>query len=34
MEEDFKVIDNYLMVKMPEEVDHHKSVYISETADE
>ena len=28
MEEDFKVIDNYLMVKMPEEVDHHKSVYI------
>ena len=34
MEEDFKVIDNYLMVRMPEEVDHHKSVYISETADE
>ena len=33
MEEDFKVIDNYLMVKMPEEVDHHKSVRISETAD-
>lgn len=33
MEEDFKVIDNYLMVKMPEEVDHHKSAYISQTAD-
>ena len=33
MEEQFKVIDNYLMVKMPEEVDHHKSVYISKTAD-
>ena len=33
MEEDFKVIDNYLMVRMPEEVDHHKSVYISRTAD-
>ena len=33
MEEDFKVIDNYLMVKMPEEVDHHKSTYISQTAD-
>ena len=34
MEENFKVIENYLMVKMPEEVDHHKSVYISKTADE
>lgn len=34
MEEKFKIIDNYLMVKMPEEVDHHKSVYISKTADE
>ena len=33
MEEDFKVIDNYLMVKMPEEVDHHKSQQISKTAD-
>ena len=33
MEEDFKVIENYLMVRMPEEVDHHKSVYISETTD-
>ncbi len=31
--DDFKVIDNYLMVKMPEEIDHHKSVYISKTAD-
>ena len=25
MEENFKVIENYLMVKMPEEVDHHSS---------
>ena len=33
MEENFKVIENYLMVRMPEEVDHHKSVYISETTD-
>ena len=33
MEEDFKVIDNYLMVKMPEEVDHHKSMQISSMAD-
>lgn len=32
--EDFKIIDNYLMIKMPEEVDHHKSGYISQTADE
>ena len=30
---DFKVIDNYLMVKMPKEVDHHNSGYISKTAD-
>ena len=34
MEEDFRVIDNYLMVRMPEEVDHHKAVYISEKADQ
>lgn len=34
MEENFKVIENYLMVRMPEEVDHHKSVYISKVADD
>ena len=34
MEENFRVIDNYLMVRMPEEVDHHKSGYISKTADD
>lgn len=33
MEENFKVIDSYLMVKMPEEIDHHKSSYISKNAD-
>ncbi|MCX4343927.1 MAG: anti-sigma factor antagonist [Kineothrix sp.] len=33
MMENFKVIDNYLMVRMPEEIDHHKSSYISENAD-
>ena len=33
MDEDFKVIDDYLMVRMPEEIDHHKSSYISENAD-
>ena len=31
--EDFKVIDDYLCVKRPEEIDHHKSAYISENAD-
>ena len=33
MEEDFKVIDNYLMVKMPEEVDHHNAKEIRQFAD-
>ena len=33
MIEKFKVIDNYLMVKMPEEIDHHQSLYISENVD-
>lgn len=33
MEDNFQIIENYLMVKMPEEVDHHKSVYISKEAD-
>ena len=32
--DDFKVIDDYLMIKMPEEIDHHKSTYISKTADD
>lgn len=31
--EDFKVIDDYLCIRLPEEVDHHKSAYISENAD-
>lgn len=31
--DEFQVIDNCLMVKMPEEIDHHKAGYISETAD-
>ncbi|MDD3205370.1 MAG: anti-sigma factor antagonist [Lachnospiraceae bacterium] len=34
MGEDFKIIENYLMVKMPEELDHHKSVYIRKKADQ
>lgn len=31
--DEFQVIDNCLMVRLPEEIDHHKSAYISETAD-
>ena len=31
--EDFKVIDDHLCVKLTEEIDHHKSAYISENAD-
>lgn len=33
MEEDFQVIDNYLMIRLPEEVDHHRAAYICENAD-
>ena len=31
--EDFKVINNYLMIRLPEEIDHHESVDISSKAD-
>ncbi len=31
--EDFQVIDNCLMVRLPEEVDHHRAAYICENAD-
>ena len=34
MELQFAVIENYLMVRMPKEVDHHESAKISKTADE
>lgn len=34
MEEYFKVIGNYLMVKLPEEIDHHQANYISRNADQ
>ena len=33
MEDDFKVIDNYLMIRLPDEIDHHKSIDISTRAD-
>ncbi len=31
--ENFQVIDNCLMVKLPEEIDHYRSSYICEQAD-
>lgn len=31
--EEFQVIDNCLMVKLPEEVDHHRAAFICENAD-
>ena len=31
--EEFQVIDNCLMVKLPEEVDHYRAAYICENAD-
>lgn len=31
--EDFQIIDNCLMVKLPEEVDHYRATYICEKAD-
>lgn len=33
IKEDFAIIDNYLCIKMPEEVDHHGVVQIRENAD-
>lgn len=33
MEEEFKIIDNYLMIRLPDEIDHHRSVNISRKAD-
>ena len=34
MDQLFAIIDNYLMIKMPKEVDHHETARISKTADE
>ena len=31
--EDFQIIDNCLMVRLPEEVDHHQAAYICRNAD-
>jgi len=34
MEERFQMIENYLMIRMPEEVDHHQAASLSKKADE
>ena len=34
MQERFQMIENYLMIRMPEEVDHHQASSLSERADE
>ena len=31
--DEFKVINNYLMIRLPDEIDHHQSVDISSRAD-
>ena len=31
--EEFQIIDNCLMVKLPQEIDHHRAGFISEKAD-
>lgn len=33
IEEDYKVIEHYLMIRLPKEIDHHHAESISETAD-
>ena len=33
MNNEYQIIDNYLMVSLPEEIDHHNSVEISTKAD-
>lgn len=33
MEEKFQIMDNCLVVRVPEELDHHESVYLRECAD-
>ena len=33
MEEDYKIIDHYLMIRLPEEIDHHSCSMICRRAD-
>ncbi len=34
MADNYAIIENYLMIRMPEEIDHHRAVLISRTADD
>lgn len=34
MVDNYAIIENYLMIRMPEEIDHHRAVLISRTADD
>ncbi|WWR15217.1 anti-sigma factor antagonist [Lachnospiraceae bacterium JLR.KK008] len=34
MEERFHMIEDYLMIRMPEEIDHHQAAALSEKADQ
>ncbi len=34
MEERFHIIENYLMIRMPEEIDHHQAAALSREADQ
>ena len=34
MEERFHMIEDYLMIRMPEEIDHHQAAALSRTADQ
>lgn len=33
LEEKFQIVDNYLVVKVPEELDHHQAAYVRQYAD-
>ena len=33
MQEEYQIIDNYLLIRLPEEIDHHSSTEISRRAD-
>lgn len=33
LEEKFQIVDNYLVVKVPEELDHHQAAYVRQCAD-
>ena len=33
LEEKFQIVDNYLIVKVPEELDHHQATFVRQHAD-